>query len=124
MPNGWISSASKVLSRRKRWSASAGRWSTRTLNWCTSLSCGSTEVRFWKRPSAVGVGTLARKAPAMGSMRSAGMRLPANGWHAPLTGSMVSGSQIGSQPEKSPARTAASGTEKVLVIDRRVSCRS
>ena len=124
MPNGWISSASKLLTRRKRWSASASRWSTRTLNWCTSLSCCSTAVRFWNRSSAVGSGTVARKALETGSMRSAGIRLPAKGRHAPVAASMVSGSQIGPQPEKSPARRAASGTEKVLVIDRRVSCRS
>ena len=60
----------------------------------------------------------------MGSIRSAGIRLPANGRHPPVAASMVRGSQIGPHPEKSPARTAASGTEKVLVIDRRVSCRS
>ena len=60
----------------------------------------------------------------MGSIRPAGIRLPANGRHAPVAASMVSGSQIGLQPEKSPARRAASGTEKVLVSERRVSCRS
>ena len=42
----------------------------------------------------------------------------------PVVGSIVLGSQMGPNPEKSPARNAASGTEKVLVSDRRVRCLS
>ena len=58
-------------------------------------------------------------------MRPAGIRLPANGDpHAPPAGSRDSGSQIGSNPVKSPPRTAADGTEKVFVSERVLRCPS
>jgi hypothetical protein len=48
------------------------------------------------------------------------MRLPGNGVHAPVAGSIVAGSQMGvADDEKSPARAAAVGTENVRVCERR-----
>ena len=63
-------------------------------------------------------GTCWRNPAAIGSIRSAGIRLFANGVQLPVAGSIVSGSQIGANPAKSPARIASDGTENVRVSDR------
>ena len=125
VPNGWSSSASKVLKRANNWSLSPSRWSMRALNWSMLRSSVSTAVRFCTSPGPLGSGVCSSRVAAIGSIRAAGIRLPGKKLpHAPLRGSRLSGSHSGACPEKSPPRTAEDGTENVCVSERSVRCPS
>ena len=79
----------------------------------------SIDVRLRISPLSVPNGTCSKNAAAIGSMSSAGIWLPGKKLlHAPVDGLIVL--QIGANPEKSPPRASADGTEKVFVNDRSV----
>ena len=120
VPNGWSSSASKVLKRANSWSASVSRWSRRTLNWSRSR----VQLLGRRRGSGtaapdVGSGDVAAGTPRRsGRCGSAGIWLFANGVQTPVVG-IVSGSQIAPKPgEVAGARGRGRHREDVRVSDR------